>query len=75
MKGLGMIEIQANKQNFYVLACSAFEMADAIATWAKKNFKQHSIETMEAIIEGDETDPSESKLMKKNSINNLIKLF
>ena len=30
---------------------------------------------MEAIIEGDETDPSESKLMKKNSINNLRKLF
>ena len=39
MKKLGMIEIQANKQNFYILACSAFEMADAIADWAKKNFK------------------------------------
>jgi|LakMenEpi03Aug12_release.lakeMendotaPanAssembly.Ray.scaffolds.fasta_scaffold3227583_2 hypothetical protein len=35
-------------------------MADAIASWAKKLHKQNSIETLDFIREGDETDPSES---------------
>jgi hypothetical protein len=34
-----MIEMKPNKENFYVLKYSIFEMADAINDWAKKGHK------------------------------------
>ena len=55
-----MIELRDNKENFYVLTHSIYELADAIATWAKKLHKHNTIETLRYIVEGDETEETDS---------------